>query len=71
MSNFLDDRHALFCGWVIGSLLRQHQLVKPEFLPSPVTNDSGDYLPRVRFIADDPAQSFELVIPEPPEAWHL
>lgn len=63
--NFVNDRHALFAGWVMGTLMKRGYRV------SPVTDLDGAYLARVRFYEDDPAHSFELTIPEPPEKWTL
>lgn len=63
--NFISDQHALYAGWVMGRLIRRGYVVRT------VIDDNGDYLPRVRFIEDDPAHSFELEIPEPPEDWSL
>jgi hypothetical protein len=63
--NFRNDRHALYCGWVLGTLMKRGYNVRP------VVDPEGDYLPRVRFIENDPAMSFELIIEEPPEDWAM
>jgi hypothetical protein len=63
--NFANERHALYAGWVLGTLIRRGQFVLS------MHDENNDYLPLVRFVEDDPAASFVLAIPEPPDEWHL
>ena len=65
LNNFQGDRHALYSGWVLGAMIAEGYVVRA------VVDGDGDYLPRVRFIAKDPAMSIELDIPEPPDDWAL
>jgi len=65
VSNFANDRHALFCGWVMGRLVHQGVRVRS------CVDEHMNYLPRVHFIEDDPAQCYDLDIPEPSEDWRL
>lgn len=60
---FVDDRHALYCGWVLGSATR-HGLNAV-----PVRDGDGNYLPEllVRLAGLD----VRLVIPYPPADWSL
>ena len=61
---FVDERHALYCGWVMGIALRHD-------LPfTPVVDEHGDYLGELALTLPD-GTSIVLVIPYPPDDWAL
>ena len=62
--NFTDERHALYCGWVVAQLM-----IMTGVSVRPVGDEDGNWMPRVRFLMDDPKESFELTIPEPDPDW--
>jgi hypothetical protein len=64
VSNFKNERHNLYCGWVMG------QAVKFGIVAEPVIDDDGNYTDRVRLPEID-GVAIELVIPEPPAEWSL
>jgi hypothetical protein len=72
-SYFVDDRHNLYCGWVQGLALR-HGLSA-----SLVIDEAGNFTNRLSIElggAQGPRMgieglSIELIIPYPPEDWHL
>jgi hypothetical protein len=66
-SNFIDDRHNLYVGWVLGiALLNGLRL-------APVVDDLGNYTDRLRLVMPNPDGTFtiDLVVPYPPDDWEL
>lgn len=63
MSNFKDDRHALYTGWVLG------KLAKHSFRSTPMVDDEGDYVPSVAIEVGN--ETIVLDVPEPPDEWAL
>jgi len=64
MGNFINDRHALYVGWVLGIAL-QHDLPF-----SPVVDDDGNYTDRLLWEVSA-TLTIEVVVPEPPDGWML
>jgi hypothetical protein len=64
MSNFASDRHALYCGWVVGQLMKEHGLPV-----TPMTDDNDDYIPQLLLLIG--GEEITLVIPEPSKDWDL
>lgn len=64
MSNFIDDRHTIYVGWVLGIALRHHVPL------TPVLDDAGNYTDRLTMeISDDVTLTF--IVPPPPDDWTL
>lgn len=74
--NFVDDRHALYAGWVLGIALNNGL----EALP--VVDEAGNATDRIAIQLPKPADVFEdtwpdthvtitLVVPPPPDDWRL
>lgn len=63
--NFVDDRHALFAGWMLGTLRDLNVPVEPLF------DEWGDYTDRVRIPRPPGSLPLVLVIPPPPGDWEL
>lgn len=63
MSNFLNDRHNLYCGWVLG------QFAKHKARVTPMVDGDGNYLPKIAFEVGP--ETIVLDIPEPDEDWSL
>ena len=59
---FVDDRHALYVGWVLGLAMRNG-------LPArPIVDDAGNYTDRL--VVDlKPGMTITLVVPPPPDDW--
>ena len=63
---FANDRHALYCGWVVGLAMRHGLLV------SLVDDEEGNHTDHMRvFLGDAFGERFivDLVVPEPPVDW--
>ena len=66
-TGIVDDRHALYCGWVIGLGMRHGVDLAPEVV-------DGNYTNRLRLVFPDnrlgehPA-AVTLVVPYPPDDW--
>lgn len=61
-SNFVSDQHVLFCGWVLGHMVRSG-------LPfEPVRDADGNYTNRVNVTTPE-GVVFTLIIPPPPDDW--
>lgn len=64
--NFVDDRHALYAGMVLG-LAMKHGINL-----APVIDDDGNYTPELQLGFEDPGEApitVRLLIPEPPNYW--
>lgn len=62
--HFADDRHAIYVGWVLGSLIRTSSQVRP------VLDDRGNYTDRIEVRL--PGVGYVgLIVPEPPDDWVL
>lgn len=64
MSYFINDRHALFVGCVVGIALRNGVPL------TPVLDGAGNYTDRLELHLDD-GMVAELVVPPPPDDWRL
>lgn len=63
LGNFETDRHALYCGWVMG-------VAKRHGLPFEAVMEDGNWTPKLALrVSDDVA--ITLVIPPPPDEWEL
>ena len=60
---FVDDRHALFAGWIIGIGMRNGVDVRS------VVDGDGNYTDRMQVPVGD--QVIELVVPYPTDDWQL
>lgn len=58
---FVDDRHALYAGSIIGIAMREGVVAHP------VVDDDGNYTDRIWI----EGLGVELVVPEPPADWTL
>lgn len=67
MSNFLNDRHTLYVGWVLGIALSNGVDAVP------VLDEAGNYTDRLEITLSggNPAVTIAVIIPEPPEDWEL
>lgn len=63
MSNFIDERHNLYVGWVLGFAIRHGLPV------TPVADDDDNFTDR--FNIDIAGQMITVVVPYPPEDWTL
>jgi hypothetical protein len=71
--NFVDDRHALYAGWVLGVALNNGLDALP------VVDADGNATDRITVQLQRPADVFEpvvdvtitLVVPPPPDDWRL
>lgn len=61
MNNFLDDRHALYAGWVMGLALNQG------LHATPVLDAEGNYTDRIAVSFGE--DMITVVVPPPPENW--
>lgn len=61
-SNFVNDNHVLYAGWVMGTM------VKAGLPFAPVRDDQGNYTNRVTTTTPD-GVVITLLIPAPPEDW--
>ena len=68
---FVDDRHALYAGWVAGIAAQNGLSVMP------VTDSEGNYMARIRLKFEDrngselTTTAIELIVPCPPYDWNL
>lgn len=66
-TDFENDRHALYTGWVLGIAMRHGIDLSPD------VDEAGNYTPNltIRFQAGPgrPAASVTLVVPPPPDDW--
>jgi len=60
---FVDDRHALYVGWVAGIATRHGLRVAPVMVDT-------DYTDRIELIFTDEL-SITVVVPYPPDDWEL
>jgi hypothetical protein len=61
MSNFLNDRHNLYVGWVLGIALKNG-------VPAvPVVDEDGNFTDRLSIPIGD--NNITVVVPEPPPEW--
>lgn len=66
MTNFIDDRHAQYCGWVTGIALRHGLHVEI------VNDEGGNHTDRLLINVGAPMGKtvmIEFIIPEPPDEW--
>jgi hypothetical protein len=64
MNESIDDRHALYVGWVLGSALRHGVEVRP------VLDAGGNYTSRLEVtFPSGPVLTF--IVPAPPADWVL
>lgn len=61
MSHFVDDRHNLYVGWVMGIAARHG------FMPEPVRDEAGNYTDRITLPIGD--HEITVVVPPPPADW--
>lgn len=65
---FVDDRHALYAGWVLG-------IAKRNGVPlEPVVDDDGNYTDRLTAELKDSdwgPVTITLVVPPPPDDWKM
>lgn len=64
MSNFADDRHALYVGWVLGIAAKHHLAFEPE------ADGEGNYTDRLLY-GVRPGLTLTLVVPPPPDDWEV
>jgi hypothetical protein len=62
--NFHSERHAHYCGWVAGALIRSGLNV------TPVSDGDNSYTDRILLTMPN-GEQLELIVPEPPEGWTL
>lgn len=62
--NFVDERHALYCGWVMGLTLRHELPIRPGI------DEDGDYN-SLLFVELPGEHLLTLVIPYPPDDWNM
>ena len=64
---FVDDRHALYVGWVLGCAMRAGVDARP------VVDDDGNYTDRLVIELPDQAEpvayTITVVVPPPPDDW--
>jgi hypothetical protein len=63
--NFVDDRHTLYVGWVLGAALRNGLTAYP------VLDDAGNYTDRITIPFGADSVTLTVVVPYPPEDWTL
>lgn len=61
---FVDDRHALYVGWILGFAVKHGLGFEPVVV-------DGDYTDRLRMVAPDGCTVIEVVVPYPPDDWSL
>jgi hypothetical protein len=61
--HFVDERHALYVGWVAGIALRNGVAVEL------VNDEHGNHTDRLRLVLDQTI--IDVVVPPPPEDWSL
>lgn len=66
-SPFVDQRHVLFVGWVLGLAMQAGLPVRP------VVDAAGDYTNRLSLDlgGEDAGYIVELIVPSPPADWTL
>ena len=62
--NFVDERHALYVGWVLGIATRNGLRAEP------VVDSAGDYTDVLRIHLDD-GQHILVAVPYPPDDWSM
>ena len=67
MTNFVDDRHSFYVGWVHGLALKHGLPVKPVF------DEAGNYTDRLVLVLDLARESHTvtIIVPPPPPDWSL
>lgn len=69
MTNFVDERHCLYVGWVVGIALRNGVPAKP------ILDDAGNYTDRIAFTGWDASDGvvveITMIVPPPPVEWEL
>lgn len=63
MSNFVDDRHNLYCGWVFGLALKYDLPLQPIY-------DDGNFTNRMAMALPN-GITITIVVPPPPDDWQL
>lgn len=67
--NFVNDRHVLYVGWVIGIALKNGVPVRP------VLDAAGNYTDRICFTGWDNCNGviveITMIVPPPPVDWEL
>ena len=63
-SNFVNDRHALYVGWVLG-IARENGLDV-----WPTMDEAGNYTDRIMLHLDAETFTIKLVVPPPPDDWN-
>lgn len=61
---FIDERHCLYVGWVLGIALKHGFDLRPE------VDDDGNYTDRV-VVSLKPYATVTLVVPYPPDDWTI
>lgn len=61
---FIDDRHVLYCGWIMG-IAAKHSVPL-----LPVRDDRGNYTPVLR-LALNGVISVNVIVPYPPDDWEM
>lgn len=68
MTAFVDDRHAIYVGWVCGMAVQNGVAVRP------ITDDAGNYTDTLEIVLPDEAWrnvTVTVVVPPPPDDWVL
>lgn len=63
MSAFVDDRHTLYVGWVLGIAL------KHDLDARPILDEAGNYTDRIAVPLGE--HVITVVVPPPPQGWSL
>ncbi|HSS11895.1 MAG TPA: hypothetical protein VLL25_18550 [Acidimicrobiales bacterium] len=61
--HFVDDRHALYVGWIVGIALRNGVVVEP------VIDEAGNYTDRLTVALFGSGPTVTLIVPPPPADW--
>lgn len=63
-AHFIDDRHALYVGWVRGIAHRHHVPLEPVF------DEAGNYTDRLSMTLSERV-TLTFVVPPPPDDWSI
>lgn len=66
--NFVDDRHALYAGAILGIAMKHGLNLRP------CIDTEGNYTNHLRLSLEDPAEVpvvIELIVPPPPDDWSM